>query len=146
MSPKSTMLVVCLSTWMYAAISCAALPILHALPTLKSIGSFVPLFAALVAGALIGVPMSITVHRLCGLSSSKSEKNVWGDLTTREAAIFGIVCWGVPVGLMFVVHEFLQSSDPFVAVSGFIIWPASGVAFGLIMRWLARRRSGSQVA
>jgi hypothetical protein len=92
---------------MYAAISCAALPSLNALSNLKSVGSFAPLFAALIVGALVGVPLSIAVHRLCGLSSSKNETNVWGILTAREAALFGIISWGVPVGLMFIVNEFL---------------------------------------
>lgn len=146
MTTKSNMLVVSLSTWMYAATSCAVLPFLHALPQLKSIGSMAPLVAALVVGALAGIPLSILVRRLSGVDSPRSEANAWATLTAGEAALFGIITWGLPVGLMFVVNEFLQSSNPFVAVPGFIIWPASGTMFGLIARWQAMRRSGNQHA
>lgn len=75
MTTKSNMLVVSLSTWMYAATSCAVLPFLHALPQLKSIGSMAPLVAALVVGALAGIPLSILVRRLSGVNSPRSEAN-----------------------------------------------------------------------
>jgi len=129
---------------MYAAVSCAALPFLFAVPQLKTIGSMAPLIAALIIGALVGVPLSIVVRRLSGFSAPK--RNVWAMLTAREAVFFGIICWGVPLGLMFVVNDFLASSDPFVAVPHLIIWPVSGVAFGLLARWQAQRRSGSEMA
>jgi len=144
MSQKSSMLIACLGSWMYAAVTCAALPFLHALPQLNSIGPMAPLIAALVIGALVGVPLSIVVRRLSGFSAP--EKNVWGALTVREAVLYGIIAWGMPIGLMFVVNEFLQSSDPLAVVSAAIIWPVSGVAFGLLARWQAQRRSGSQNA
>jgi len=144
MSQKSSMLIACLGSWMYAAVTCAALPFLHALPQLNGIGPMAPLIAALVIGALVGVPLSIVVRRLSGFSAP--EKNVWGALTVREAVLYGIIAWGMPIGLMFVVNEFLQNSDPFAVVTAAIIWPLSGVAFGLLARWQAQRRSGSQNA
>ncbi len=75
MSQKSSMLVACLGVWMYAAVSCAALPFLFAVPQLKAVGSMAPLIAALVIGALVGVPLSIVVRRLSGFSAPK--ENVW---------------------------------------------------------------------
>ena len=144
MSQKSSMLIACLGIWMYAAVSCAALPFLHAVPQLTSLGPMAPLIAALILGALVGVPLSIVVRRMSGFSAP--EKNVWGPLTAREAVVFGITSWGLPLGLMFAVNEFLQSSDPFVIVSAAIVWPASGVAFGLLARWLGQRRRGSEMA
>jgi len=144
MSQKPSMLVACLGIWMYAAVSCAALPFLHALPQLKSIGPMAPLIAALVIGALVGVPLSIAVRRLSGFSAP--EKNVWAMLTAREAVFFGIIAWGVPLGLMFVVNDFLATSDMFVAVPHLVIWPLTGIAFGLLARWQAQRRIASQNA
>jgi len=141
MSQKPNMLIACLGIWMYAAVSCAALPFLHALPQLKSIGPMAPLIAALIIGALVGVPLSIVVRRLSGFSSPRSEKNVWAALTAREAVLYGIITWGVPLGLMFVVNDFLASSDPEL-----IIWPATGIVFGLMLRWQARRRIDNQNA
>jgi len=146
MSQKSSMLVACLGSWMYAAVSCASLPFLHAVPQLKSIGPMAPLIAALIIGALVGVPLSMVVRRLSGFSSPRSDKNTWGALTAREAVLYGIIAWGIPVGLMFVVNEFLQNSKPFAVVSMVVVWPASGIAFGLLARWQAQRRSGSQNA
>ncbi len=52
----------------------------------------------------------------------------------------------MPVGLMFAVNEFLEYSSPFAIVSAIIIWPVSGIAFGLLARWQAQRRGGSQNA
>jgi hypothetical protein len=146
MPPKSSMLVACLGIWMYAAVSCAALPFLYAVPQLKSMGPMAPLIAALVIGALVGVPLSIVVRRLSGFSSPSSEKNIWATLTAREAMIYGIISWGVPLGLMFVVNDFLATSDPSVAVPQLIIWPVTGIAFGLMLRWQARRRIDRQNA
>jgi len=144
MSQKSSMLIACLGIWMYAAVSCAALPFLHALPQLNSIDPMAPLIASLIIGALVGVPLSIAVRRLSGFSAPK--KNAWAMLTAREAVFFGIVCWGLPLGLMFILNEFLEYSNPFAVVSGAIVWPVTGVAFGLLARWQAQRRSGSEMA
>jgi len=60
--------------------------------------------------------------------------------------LYGIITWGVPLGLMFVVNDFLASSDLFVVVPELIIWPATGIAFGLMLRWQARRRIDNQNA
>jgi len=142
--PKSSMLVASLSIWMYAAITCAALPFLFAVPQLKTVGSMAPLIAALIVGALVSVPLSILVRRLSGFSAPKG--NVWAMLTAREAVFFGVICWGMPLGLMFVVNEFLEHSDPFAVVTSAIIWPVSGVAFGLLARWLGQRRGVGETA
>ena len=81
------------------------------------------------------------VRRLCALNSAYSDANVWASLTAYEAAVFGIICWGMPVGLIFLLNELLRSSNLFIVVPSLIIWPASGVAVGLIMRWLSQRRA-----
>ena len=144
MPPKSNMLIASLGIWMYAAITCAALPFFYAVPQLKSMGSMAPLIAALIVGALVGVPLSIVVRRMTGFSAP--QKNVWAMLTAREAIIFGIICWGLPLGLMFAVNEFLEYANPFAVVTSAIVWPVSGVAFGLLARWLGQRRGVSETA
>jgi len=144
MSLKSNMLVASLSIWMYAAVMCAALPFLYAVPQLKTVGSMAPLIAALIVGALVSVPLSIAVHRMSGFDAPKG--NVWAMLTAREAVFFGIMCWGLPLGLMFALNEFLETSNPFTVVTSVIVWPASGIAFGLLARWLGRRRGASETA
>ncbi len=144
MSQKSSMLIACLGIWMYAAVTCAALPFLYAQPQLKSIGAMAPLIAALVIGALVGVPLSVAVRRLSGFSAP--EKNAWAMLTAREAVFFGIIAWGMPIGLMFVVDKFLQDPNLFAIVPLAIVWPVTGVAFGLLARWLGRRRGGGELA
>lgn len=146
MSQRISMLFACLGIWMYAAVACAALPFLHAAPQLKSIGPMAPLIAALIIGALVSVSLSIIVRRLSGFGSPRSEKSSWAALTTQEAVFFGIVCWGLPMGLMFVVNEFLEYSNPFAVVPAAVVWPVSGIAFGLMARWQAQRRCGSQNA
>lgn len=141
MQPKSEMLSATLTTWMFAALSCAALPFLHAVPSLQTAGQFVPLIVALVIGAAVSVPLSLAARRLFDLGSPV--KNAWGSLTPREAALSGVLCWGVPVGLVLVLNEFLGSSDLFVAIPGLVIWPLAGIAFGLAMRWMARRNASA---
>jgi hypothetical protein len=143
MPPKSSLLFVSLSTWMYAAVSCAALPFCYAVPQLKAMGGTVPLLAALVVGALVSIPLSLIVRRMSGFSVP--EKNVWSLLTAREAAAFGVMSWGVPVGLMFVVNEFLDRADPIAVIPAVVIWPLAGIAFGLLARWLAQRRGAREL-
>jgi len=145
MSPKPAMLITSLSIWMYAAIMCAALPFLYAMPQLVAAGSIAPLIAAAIMGAGVGVPLTIAVRRRTGFGGAL-QKNAWATLTTREAVFFGIVCWGLPLGLIFVLDEFLKSSDPIAAVPAAIVWPLSGVAFGPAARWLGRRRAVSETA
>jgi len=138
MNPKSAMLSAILSAWMFAAVSCAAMPFVHAVPSLKGgTGNFRPLLAAIVIGAAASVPLSFVVRRLCDLGAPT--KNAWGSFAPREAAFFGIIGWGIPLGLMFAVNEFLASSQFTVLVPAFIIWPLAGIAFGLLMRWMVRR-------
>lgn len=142
MPPKASLLVASMSAWMYAAVSCAALPFCYAVPQLMTAGGMAPLIAALVVGALVSVPLSIVMRRLSGFATP--EKNVWATLTTREAIVFGVVSWGVPVGLMFVVNEFLERADPIAVVPAVITWPLADIAFGLLSRWLAQRRIGRE--
>lgn len=138
MNPKSAMLSAIVSTWMFAATSCTALPFVYAVPSLRGgTGNIIPLLAAMVIGAAVSVPLSLVVRRLCDLAAPT--KSTWGSFGQREAAFFGIIAWGLPLGLMFAVNEFLASSRFSVLAPAFIIWPLAGIAFGLVMRWLARR-------
>jgi hypothetical protein len=146
MSPKTNMLVAGTTIWMYAALTCAALPVVYAVPQLKSIGPMAPFVAALIAGALVGVPLSIAARRLCCFGSSKIKKTFWATFTAREAMLFGIIYWGVPVGLIFTIYEFLQSQNPFGVAMAVVVWPLAGAAFGLIMRLLRQWHDGSQTA
>src|SRR5262245_26433434 len=139
MNPKSAILSAIVSAWMFAAVSCAALPFVHAVPSLKGgTGNFTPLLAAIAIGAAASIPLGLVVGRLCDLGAPA--KNAWGAFTQREAALSGIIVWGMPLGLMFAVNEFLVSSQFVVLVPACIIWPLTGIAFGLLMRSLARRR------
>jgi hypothetical protein len=146
MSQKPSMLFACLAVWMYAAVACAALPFLYALPQLKSLGVMAPMIAALMIGVVAGLPLSSAARRLSGFGSLKGEKNVWAALTAREAVLYGIIAWGVPLGLMFAVDDFLASSDMLEAVPNLIVWPVTGIAFGLMLRWQAQRRLARQNA
>lgn len=139
MSPKASMLVAGLGAWMYAATACAALPFLYAIPQLKGAGSMAPLIAALSLGAVVCIPLSISARRMSGLPAP--EKNMWAMLTAGEAVFFGVICWGMPLGLMFATDEFLQSADAFAVVPEAITWLLTGVAFGLVARWQAQRRA-----
>jgi hypothetical protein len=137
MSPKSTMLAAIVSVWMLAAVSGAALPFMHAIPWLKAAGNFIPLFAALAIGVAVSIPLGLVVRRLCDLGNAP--KISWKSLSRREAVLFGIIGWGVPVGLVFAENEFLTSSQLFVWVPAIIIWPLAGSAFGLVARWFGQR-------
>lgn len=140
MHPKSEMLSAVTTLWILAALSCTALPFLHAVPWLREASPFAPLIAALAVGFAVGLPVSFAVRRLCGVGSPRVS---WGLLAPREAALFGIFTWGVPFGLIFVLNEFLGSSDLFVAIPGIVLWPLAGIAFGLTMRWFSQRASAS---
>jgi len=144
MQPKSLMLHAILASWMMAAFAVTALPFLHALPALQARGSFATLAVALVIGVVASVPLSIVARRLCDIELPSAATNAWGLFTSKEAALLGVICWGVPVGLIFVVHEFLQASDIGAAIAGLIMWPVVGIAFGLSMRWMARRNGGTR--
>jgi len=56
------------------------------------------------------------------------------------------MCWSLPLGLMFALNEFLETSNPFTIVASVVVWPASGVAFGLLARWLGQRRGVGETA
>jgi hypothetical protein len=145
--PDVEMLSAIATTWMICGISCAALPFMHAVPALQvggGFGDFVPFFAALIVGLAAGVPLSVAARRLCDVGAPTN--NMWTSVTRRSAAFFGILGWGLPVGLFFVLDDFLRSKNLFVVVPNAVIWPAAGIAFGLAMRWLALRREGKSAA
>lgn len=139
MHQKSPMLQAILASWMMAALAIAALPFLHAIPALQAKGSLATLLISLVLGVAGSVPLSIAARKLCDVAPPAAAKNGWASFTAKEAALLGVVSWGVPVGLVFVVHEFLLAADVGGAISGLVMWPIVGVAFGLSMRWMAQR-------
>jgi hypothetical protein len=132
-----------MTPWMMAAVMCAALPFLHAAPGLQTtewFGGFLPLFIALIIGIAAGVSLTAAARRLCGFTGSW--RFSWGSLTAGSAALAGIIVWGLPVGLMWVVDEFLRSRN-WTALIGVVIWPLAGAAFGLVMRWLSPKTERS---
>lgn len=137
MHPKSDIVLAALAIWMVAAVSCAAMPVLHAVSSLKEAGTHAPLLAALALGLAVGVPLTLAVRRLGDLGSPT--KTSWALFEPAEAALFGVIAWGLPVGLIFVSNEFQQSSELWTVIPGLVLWPLAGVAFGLWTRWLARR-------
>lgn len=147
MDAKPEILSTLLGTWMLAAIACVALPFMHAIAALEELASLAPFLAALILGIVLSIPLSIAARRFCGLDTRTRTKDVWASLSSRSAAWLGIVGWGLPVGLMFVQEEFLQTKSMAVLIPNIVVWPLAGVAFGLAMRWLALRRDsrhGSQ--
>jgi hypothetical protein len=142
MRPKPEMLVAIATTWMIAAVACAAMPFLYAVPRLQAAGQFAPLLVALLLGLAVGGLFGSAAYRLCDLgpSTKQAKTNAWGSLTFGSAAFLGIIGWGAPVGLIYAVSEFLKSSDPFVVIPVLIIWPLGGMAFGLMMRWFGQMR------
>ena len=113
MSPKpDEMLSSFMTPWMMVAVICAALPFLHAVRGLQAtewFGGFLPLFIALIIGIAAGVSLTAAARRLCGFTGSW--RFSWGSLTASSAALSGIIVWGLPIGLVFVVDEFLRSRN-----------------------------------
>jgi hypothetical protein len=143
MSPKPEMLSSIMTPWMMAAVMCAALPFLHAVPGLQTtewFGGFLPFFIALIIGIAAGVSLTAAARRICGFTGSW--RFSWESLTASSAALSGIIVWGLPIGLMFAVDEFLRSRNWAVLI-GTGIWPLAGAAFGLVMRWLGRKSERS---
>jgi hypothetical protein len=141
MRAKPEMLLAITMVWMLAAVACAALPFLHAVPALQSegvFGGFSSLLIALILGLAAAIPLSVAARRLCGLDSPIAMS--WGSLTAGSAAVAGIIAWGLPVGLLLALDEFLRSKNLFVVIPNAVIWPLAGAAFGLVMRWFAPRR------
>ena len=68
MHPKSDIILAALAIWMIAAVSCAAMPVLHAVPSLQAAGTHAPLLAALALGLAVGVPLSLAARRLGDLA------------------------------------------------------------------------------
>jgi hypothetical protein len=143
MSQKPEMLSSIMTPWIMAAVICAALPFLYAAPGLRTtewFGGFLPLFIALIIGIAAGVSLTAAARWLCGFTGSW--RFSWGSLTASSAALSGIIVWGLPVGLMFAVDDFLRSRN-FAGLIGAVTWPLAGAAFGLVMRWLAPKSERS---
>ena len=138
LDPKPQMFLAVTTTWMLSAVACAALPFVHALPRLKAAGQIAPLLVSLVIGAAVAVPLSLAARCVCGLGSDGGS---WSSFAPRSAAVLGTIGWGVPVGLMFALNEFLTSSSVFVALPAVVIWPLGGIVFGLTMRKLGHRNA-----
>lgn len=144
MSQKPELLSSIMTPWMMVAATCAALPFLHAargLQTPEWFGGFLPLFIAIIIGIVAGVSLTAAARRLCGLTGSW--RFSWESLTASSAALSGIVVWGLPVGLMLAVDEFLRSRNWTALIGAVIFWPFAGAAFGLVMRSLAPKRERS---
>jgi hypothetical protein len=113
---KSEMRLTTMAVWIFVAVSCAALPFLHAVPALTrgSSGDLWPLLLAVLIGLVACIALSAI------------------------AAAFGLASWGVPVGLLFTVDNYLRSKSFSVLTSSAVIWPLAGLAFGLVMRWMSQ--------
>jgi hypothetical protein len=138
MSQNSEMLSSIVTPWMMVAVICAALPFLHAvsgLQTTEWFGGFLPLFVAVIIGIAAGVSLTAAARRLCGFTGSW--RFSWETLTASSAALSGIFIWGMPIGLMLAVDEFLRSKSWTALIGALIVWPLAGAAFGLGMRWFA---------
>jgi hypothetical protein len=112
-----------MTPWMMAAVICAALPFLHAargLQTTEWFGGFLPLFIALI----IGIAAGVSLTRL-----QRSWRFSWESLTASSAALSGIIVWGLPIGLMLVVDEFLRSRNWAALVPAAVFWPLAGAAY-----------------
>lgn len=149
MRARPEFLTVVTTGWVFSAVSSAALPFLHSIPALKGgpvFGLSGALFVALLIGVATAVPIGVTVRRICGVAQPKND--LWGSLAPKTAALFGVLSWGIPVGLILALEEFLSSTAyafPTLIVHA-IIWPVAGSAFGLLMRWAGIRRMRKSVA
>lgn len=138
MSQKPEMLSSIMTPWMMVAVICATLPFLHGargLQTTEWFGGFLPLLIALIIGIAAGISLTAAARRLCGFAGSW--RFSWESLTASSAALSGIFVWGLPVGLILTVDEFLRSRNWTALIGAVIFWPLAGAAFGLVMRWLA---------
>ena len=123
-----------LTTWIVTAVICAALPFLRAAQSLQTaLDGFLPLIMALVIGLSAGVVLTSLARRLCGIEGSWQLD--WGQMTAGSAALAGIIVWGLPLGLVFAVDDFLRAAS-WSALIDLLIWPAMGAVFGPAMRWL----------
>lgn len=138
MPPKPEMLMTILSGWMLAAVVCAALPLLHAIAPLVALSSLAPFCAAMIIGIGAIIPLGMATRRLSGYGALA--KNAWADLPARSAAYLGVIAFGLPVGLMFVLEMYLQYEDWTILIPAVVLMPGSGAVFGLWMRKLTGSR------
>jgi len=152
MPQRTDLLVSSLSAWILAAVSCTALPLLRAVPQLQKADPFYVLIGALLIGVLISVPLAFVMRRLCLGSTPENAwmlsppKGAWGLLTPREGALFGVLAWGLPVGLIFVMDKFLESSNLIAVFPGLLVWAVCGLVLGYVRQRTSARSSGSKAA
>jgi hypothetical protein len=135
---KSEMRLTTMAVWIFVAVSCAALPFLHAVPALTrgSSGDLWPLLLAVLIGLVACIALSVINRQVLG--AEPPSPDIWASLSPGAAALFGLASWGVPVGLLFTVDNFLRSKSFSVLTSSAVIWPLAGLAFGLVMRWTSQ--------
>lgn len=132
MQPKVSILSAIAFGWIFAAVSCAALSFLHAVPQLKSPQDIGPLFFATIIGLAVSFALTVLIRRLC--SAGPRDPNEWKSLGTGEAALVGVMSFGLPLGLLYSLSMFLYKSDFLWAVPYAILFPLVGVFNGIMMR------------
>ena len=139
MQLKSEIRLTILAIWIFVAVSCAALPFLHAIPALTrgSLADLMPFLLAALIGLVACIALSAVTRQLLG--AEPPSPDLWASFSPIAAAAFGVTSWGMPVGLLFTLDNFLRSKSFFVLASSAVIWPLAGVAYGLWMRWMSQR-------
>ena len=130
-----------LAGWAIAAAACTALPYLRAWPWLMGFGDMGPLFAAILIGSVVSVAVTMLARRLAGADMPSG--NLYAVMDRRSAALLGLLQWGIPVGLIFSLQIVLESGAWITVLPNIVLWLLGGLAFGLLMRFLAtRKRAG----
>lgn len=135
MHPKINILIATLATWIFAAVSCTTLTFLR---QVYEFGEFWALFVALITGLAVSFALTSLIRRMC-LDTPRT--NEWASLGTREAALLGVVSWGLPLGLLFTLNQGLNASGSLMLLIFAVYWPLLGLAFGIMMRWTSVRRA-----
>ena len=138
MDAKSTMFSALAPIWIITAIVCATLPIFHSVLGSEPMRALV---AALVLGGVVGLILVLAARRLLG--TGKATGDGWGSLAPGLAAAFGVFTWGLPVGLIMGLDQFLPRSNLAGFVINLVIMSLGGALFGLTMRWFAVRKLGA---
>jgi hypothetical protein len=140
MQLKSEMRLAILAIWIFIAVSCAALPFLYAIPALThgSRADLMPFLLAILIGLVACIALSAVLRQLLGVEPPS--RDLWKSFSPGGAAAFGVAAWGLPVGLVFTLDDFLRYKSFSGLASNAVIWPLAGVGFGLLMRWMAQWR------
>lgn len=132
--PFRQLAVVTFTQSVFAAGAIAALLILSetGLPP----NEFARFVVALGAGVLVALPLMLVLRR--------RRKDWEGAMTATplRAVVFGIVCFGAPLGLIMGARQAMDGDGLLTGeiVATLIAWSIAGVAFGLLMR--ARTHKG----